>query len=487
MTTKTPLSNTPDQQANRSSTTLLWLILIIIVGRGILSALLPVMEFSEARYAEIARQILVTNQWVTLWFNANVPFWGKPPLAFWSIAASYLLLGTSEFSSRLPSLLFSMATGLLIYLWCKKRLSSKTAQLAVMSYATSIIVLQTAGSVITDPLLTLCTTLVMISFWEAVKYRNHAAAYVMWVSLAAGMLTKGLVPIVLCGLACGLWVFVFKYWRDFFTYSHLLTGLILAALITVPWYYPAETNTPGFLQYFFIGEHFERFVQSEWTGDPYGAVKDRPFGTIWLYFLFAALPWSLVVIVGICFSRTRAIWFSSFNENLHLATYLLIWVLTALVFFTPAKNVLVTYVLPSIPAFCILLTLLITRITRTRWQFPLAGASVALFFLGSALLYQIYFDTNRYNQRPIVDKYHELNQEDPGVLIYTGKRRFAPVFYTHGQVLFENTETRHGIPPETFYIAVWDLWLEEQAARLTPRCKTTMHRNEFTLFYCPSN
>lgn len=442
------------------------------------------MEFSEARYAEIARQILVTNQWVTLWFDTNVPFWGKPPLAFWSIAVSYLLLGITEFSARLPSLLCSIATGLSIYVWCQKRLSTNTARLALLSYATSIIVLQTAGSVITDPMLALCTTLVMISFWEAVKYKNHAAAHIMWALLAAGMLTKGLVAVVLCGMACGLWVVLFKHWRDFFTYTHLFTGPILAALITAPWYYLAETNTPGFLEYFFIGEHFERFVQSEWAGDPYGAVKDRPFGAVWLYFLFAALPWSGVLLAGICLSRTRASWLNSFNENQNLATYLLIWALTPLVFFTPAKNVLITYVLPSIPAFCILLALLLTR---SRWQFPLAGASVVLFFLGSALLYQIYFDSHRYNQRPIIDKYHELNQSDRGILIYTGKRRFAPVFYTQGKVLFENTETRHGMPSETFYIAVWDLWLAEQTARLTPRCTPSVTRNEFTLFYCPSN
>ena len=74
----------------------------------------------------------------------------------------------------------------------------------------------------------------------------------------------------------------------------------------------------------------------------------------------------------------------------------------------------------------------------------------------------------------------------PSVLIYTGKRRFSPVFYTQGKVLFENTKTRHGIPEETFYIAVRDLWYEEQNKRLTPRCDPILARNEFTLFYCPA-
>ena len=66
-------------------------------------AVMPLADTSEPRYAEIARLMAVTGDWVTPWFEPGVPFWGKPPLAFWAPALSIKLLGLSEFSLRLPA------------------------------------------------------------------------------------------------------------------------------------------------------------------------------------------------------------------------------------------------------------------------------------------------------------------------------------------------------------------------------------------------
>ena len=71
------------------------------------------------------------------------------------------------------------------------------------------------------------------------------------------------------------------------------------ALLVVPWYVMAEMRTPGFLRYFIIGEHFERFVIANWQGDLYGAGRPRPPGTIWLFGLLAALPWSVIFVAAL--------------------------------------------------------------------------------------------------------------------------------------------------------------------------------------------
>lgn len=74
---------------------LLWLLLAFLLGRLLTMAIMPLTDTSEPRYAEIARIMAETGDWVTPWFNYGVPFWGKPPLAFWLEAASFRLFGKS--------------------------------------------------------------------------------------------------------------------------------------------------------------------------------------------------------------------------------------------------------------------------------------------------------------------------------------------------------------------------------------------------------
>ncbi len=386
---------------------LLTLLALVIIARLALSTYLPVTEFSEARYAEISRRILANWDWITLWFDDGRPFWGKPPLAFWSIASSYLILGVSGFAARVPSLVCVLATGALLFWWSERSLGASVARRVLVCYATSIVVLHAAGSVLTDPLLLLTTTVVMITFWEALQHGNRRAALLMWMALGFGMLAKGPIAPVLCGIACGTWVVLHRQWRALFSRAYMFRGLLLMTLVSAPWYYLAELKTPGFLNYFIIGEHFERYTQSEWRGDPYGSVKDRPPGTIWLYFLLASLPWSLLVVGGLLRREVRA---RLTNEHLHndLSRYLLIWIMTPLVFFTPAKNVLITYVLPSLPAFALLFALGSKDLAR-RALLTAAYISTTAFFVASILLYLLYFESHRYNQEPMVSRYLEMN------------------------------------------------------------------------------
>ena len=75
----------------------------------------PLTDPTEARYAEIARKMLETGQWVMPQFDYGVPFWGKPPLSTWLSAASMGAFGVNEFAARLPSLLLMLGCGVLVY------------------------------------------------------------------------------------------------------------------------------------------------------------------------------------------------------------------------------------------------------------------------------------------------------------------------------------------------------------------------------------
>lgn len=77
--------------------------------------------------------------------------------------------------------------------------------------------------------------------------------------------------------------------------SPWIKGALLMLALSLPWYLLAERQTPGFLHYFIVGEHFQRFTVKGWQGDLYGSGHASPLGTIWLYGLTMFLPWTLLL------------------------------------------------------------------------------------------------------------------------------------------------------------------------------------------------
>jgi 4-amino-4-deoxy-L-arabinose transferase-like glycosyltransferase len=95
-----------------------WLALLVAalaVVRLATLAAYPLMDPTEARYAEIARKMLETGDWVMPQFDYGIPFWGKPPLSTWLSAAAMAAFGINEFAARLPSFLLLIGCGALVH------------------------------------------------------------------------------------------------------------------------------------------------------------------------------------------------------------------------------------------------------------------------------------------------------------------------------------------------------------------------------------
>lgn len=472
----------------RQNSALCAFLLLFLVIRLFWSAFLPLMDFSEARYAEMARKMLETGDWITLWFTRELPFWGKPPLSFWAVAGSFSVFGVNELASRIPSLLFTLATAAIIYHWIKLELDVTLAKISAVTYLSCWLVLHTAGAVITDPALAFSTTLVMVGFWRGVVHGETQYAYLMWVALGLGLMTKGPIALVLCGLPCGFWVLMTNQWGPFFRNVRLISGLGVMLLVAVPWYYLAEQKTPGFFEYFIIGEHFLRFTETAWSGDLYGGVKDQPHGTIWVYLLIALLPFSPIVLARALTARGRNALQTSFAENRSFVIFLLAWFLAPAVFFTIAKNILVTYVLTGIPAASILIAKhLDDWLVPKKWFFQFCIGTAITFASVYWLTWEFYIKDHLYNQKPIVTEYQRLNQIDPGQLIYWGDPLFSVVFYTEDTVLFPGPRVHQHYYDETHYHAVRDMWVHHtQSPSFFDRCENIMHHAEYTLWYCPA-
>ncbi|MFT7091207.1 MAG: 4-amino-4-deoxy-L-arabinose transferase-like glycosyltransferase [Candidatus Azotimanducaceae bacterium] len=467
-----------------------WVVFIVVLlaARLFWSSHLPLMDFSEARYAEMARKILDYQDWISLWFTADQPFWGKPPAAFWSVAVSFAALGVNEFAARLPSLIFTLITALLIYRWIKVERDASTALIATTIYLSIWLVVHTAGAVITDPLLALSTTMVMIGFWRGVVHAERNFTWLMWAGLGIGLMSKGPVALVLCGFACGFWVVVSNEWQRWWRHTYLVRGVLLMLVIALPWYVLAELKTPGFIDYFIVGEHFLRFTETAWSGDLYGGVKDQPHGTIWLYLMVALLPFSPIVFFRLLSNRGRLALKDSFKKDRLLLIYLLAWFFTPLVFFTIAQNILITYVLTAMPAAAILIAIHLEHwLLPKRWFYHFVIGSTLTFFVVYSIAYERYIRDHPYNQKPLVVSYLALNELDPGPLIYWGGYRFSVVFYTHDDVLFPGPKVAEHLYDTTVYHAVRDMWAP--AMDLPPfvnRCEKVFYHGEYTLLYCPA-
>lgn len=416
-----------------------WWVLGAILGLRLLGMVwLPFADTTEPRYAEIARLMAASGDWVTPWFAPGIPFWGKPPLAFWSEALAFKLLGTSELAARLPSLLATIGSLTLIHTYARSIFGSRIAKWALLVYSTCALVYVVAGAVLTDPFLALATTWAMVAFAMASRQSSWQWRYGFFVALAVGLLAKGPLVLVLVGGPLLPWLAWHPHARDTFKKLPWLSGLALMLSLSAPWYILAELKTPGFLQYFIVGEHFLRFIDSGWSGDLYGNAHERMKGAIWKDVLIATFPWGLVALGMLLRRVIDPVRRHSLMQTLRDPdkTYLLAWALFTPVLFTFAGNILWTYVLPALAAFSILLAIALAKLQEKsnfnrRMLYTLASLSPLLV---SGYMVLVTVQPQRLKTEKELVAFAMTNMRSGEKLLFLGAAPFSAVYYSKGQV-----------------------------------------------------
>jgi 4-amino-4-deoxy-L-arabinose transferase-like glycosyltransferase len=446
---------------------------LLLVRLGSL-ALYPLMDNTEARYADIARRMLVSGDWVTLWFSDSQPFWGKPPLSIWVTALSFKVFGVNEFAARLPHLMIGVAVAGLVW-WHARRISSRAAWHATAWLGASSLFFVASGSVMTDMTMTLGTTLVMVGFWNALHADKPGGAVMPWCMVfgaMVGLLAKGPVSAILWGAPIVAWLVVTGRLGLAWQRVAWLRGATVVLVLTLPWYLWAESRTPGFVEYFIVGEHWNRFVNPGWTGDLYGSAHQFPRGSIWVFALGAIAPWPLLLPVMLP-ARHAAPAARAAKTSDGEASYLWLWALTPCLFFTLAGNILWTYVLPGLPAFALLAGRWTATRQRRRWAEAVVTAGVlASAAVTSGLLIAArdssHFD--RRSARSLVSDFKSRSQSGEP-LYFLGRVPFSASFYSNGQA--RPLESVDALPAgQVAFIVLSDARLAampvEQRARLTP-------------------
>lgn len=427
-----------------------FLILALIVAAFIRLATLgayPLTDNTEARYAEVAREMLSSGNWIVPQLH-GIKFWSKPPLSIWMTAAAMSLFGINEFAARLSPFLLSLIVVWLAYSVAVRQRGEDYALVTSVVLVSSVLFFISSGAVMTDSALLLGTTLSMVAFWRAVKGSGtHALiwGYLFFLGLAIGLLAKGPVGVVLTFLPIGLWVLWKNRWGVLWFRIPWVGGLLLMAALTLPWYLAAEARTPGFLDYFLIGEHWKRFTQPGWVGDLYGSAHSQPRGTIWLFWLAASFPWSIVFLGS--WMKTSARYrrmLSFFNGADDWTIYLFLWAVSPMLFFTLAGNILWTYVLPGLPAFALLLAQSWFPISPSnsgnapychRWPVvrSIAGFSTPLIFAALILLWS--FAPVKNSQKYLLSRYLDLRPNAASKLIYLYDCPYSAEFYSFGKAI----------------------------------------------------
>jgi len=336
----------------------------------------PLSSPDEVRYGEIAREMILSGDWVSPHFN-GVRYFEKPILGHWLNAASLAALGENAFAVRLPVALATGLTALIVFLLTRRFLASSTAKLATAIFLTTLIVAGCGSVAVLDAFLALFVTAAVAAYYVAINEtrRAHRLAYLALCGVACGaaFLTKGFIAWAVPVIVVAPYLVSRRDWRTLFTSPWV--PLIVAVLVTLPWAVLVHLREPDFWRYFVVVEHLQRFA-----GD--NAQHTRP---PWFYVAFLPLtgfPWIWLLPAGVLGVRAD-------GRQKELLWYLALWALMPLLFFSLAKGKLLTYVLPCFAPLSILLAAGLERYFaagRQRAFRVAAGVVTAAFAILLALL-----------------------------------------------------------------------------------------------------
>ena len=316
--------------------------LVALVWLGTLG-IRPLFNPDEGRYAEIPREMLSSGDWVVPHLN-GLDYIEKPPLQYWATAVSFAVLGVGPFSARLYTALTALGTVALMG-WLGRRWWGVAAGWRAAAVLSGMLLFVVLGQLLTlDMSLTFWMSVSLAGFLLAQSAaRSRRWMLLAWAAAALGVLTKGLVAAVIPAAVLVLYSLGsrdFSPWRKL----QLRYGIPLFLVIAVPWHWLAAQRLDDFLQFFFVHEHFARYLTP---------VSDRqePWWYFGLVFLAGTFPWTLsalrVVVSGWRNPRTSG----AFNAKL----FLWIWVVFVGVFYSLSDSKLIPYLLPIMPAVALLI------------------------------------------------------------------------------------------------------------------------------------
>lgn len=365
--------------AGRLSSAGLLVLAVFIAGWFGTLGMHRLLEPDEGRYAEIPREMVASGDWVTPRLN-GIKYFEKPPLQYWATAVAYELFGASEWSARLWTALTGFL-GVLLTAWLVWRLYDPlTALLAAAVQAGSLLYVVLAHLNTLDMGLTFALQLALAGLVWLVHQRDDAGrcrpgVALLAIGVALAFLSKGLVGILIPAAVAAIYMLVSRDWKLLWRSRPWWTAVALL-LLAGPWILAVSQRNPEFARFFFIHEHFERFLTRE--HDRYQ--PDTFFIPI---LLVGFLPWT-PLLPALAVDAWR-----SWRAKDRVAQLLAIWVVFVLLFFSLSQSKLIPYILPLFPALALLTGRLLAHFPQRRLARSLAVSAGFWLLLGIAATFLV--------------------------------------------------------------------------------------------------
>ena len=312
-----------------------------------LAALRPLAVPDEGRYGEIGRWMLQSGDWLTPRLN-GIPFFHKPPLLYWLEAASLAVFSVNPWAARLVPALHAGLMLLALYSAARRIAGEMVARRAVWMLGTSLTFLLGGQYVNHDMLVAAWINIAIWCFALAfMQDETPQPTLARWgfVACALGLLSKGLIGIALPGLVLLIWL---VWTRQLKKVPRLpwVSGLLLFALIALPWFWYTEQKFPGMLDYMFGKHQISRFSTTVFN-------NAQPW---WFYALCLPVllfPWVFFVL-NQAFAESRR---AQAATNSIAKTWLAlcwIWVLAITCFFSIPSSKIIGYAFPVMAPLALL-------------------------------------------------------------------------------------------------------------------------------------
>ncbi len=297
----------------------------------------------EGRYAEIAREMLVTGDWVTPRYN-GYKYFEKPPLQIWATATAFNIFGVGDWQARLWTALTGFLTIVFIGFTGARIYSSRAGWLAAVALASSP--MWVIGGHINSLDMGLSAFLVaalcslLLAQTSSNKTYSRNWMWACWAFMALATLSKGVIGVAIPGMVFAVYSITawdWKIWKRL----HIISGSILFLAITAPWFVLIAQRNPEYLEFFFIHEHLQRFTQTAHS-------RTGPIYFFLPLLLLGFLPWIAQVPGAIAQTwRER-------NREFSSGWLLTCWFVVILGFFSISQSKLPGYIIPLFPALALI-------------------------------------------------------------------------------------------------------------------------------------
>jgi 4-amino-4-deoxy-L-arabinose transferase-like glycosyltransferase len=360
----------------------------------------PLLDDADSVHAEVAREMVVRHDWITLHAN-GIRYLEKAPLMYWSMAASFTVFGPKDWAARLPLAIYALALFLTIF-WSGPRFfnSAIAGFYAALILVTSFGIFIYTHIILPDVIVCLWLSVAMLLFWISLQHQqpSRATAWGFAAACALNVLTKGLIGIV---FPLGI-VFIFLLLNRNLGHLrrwHPFSSLFVFLAIAVPWHIaagianpsqghpsgvtPTPGNVHGFFWFYFINEQVLRYFNRRVPRD-YDTV---PLLLFWGLLAVWLMPWIAFVFRAIVPVRMRSSLRRARLPRHDQAWNLLgIWAAFVMVFFSFSTRQ-EYYALPALPPIALMIGGWLDREEKSSARAPgrIAGRRIAvvLFLLGA--------------------------------------------------------------------------------------------------------